>query len=67
MSTQKITDYTTVVCRQDYNEEHINILIKDGWQPFGSPSCLPSDFTHNGRCVQVMVKYSTSMEGSKKN
>ena len=37
----KITEYKIIVEHADVIEKKINELIKQGWQPFGTPFVLP--------------------------
>ena len=58
-----ITDYVLVRGEAQFVEDHVNKLIRDGWQPHGSPS-----MTQHLQCkpdiCQAMVKYK--QEGTEK-
>ena len=48
---KEIIEYKIVSGNNEWVSNRINVLIEDGWQPFGSPY-----FTSANHC-QAMVKY----------
>lgn len=56
MNSLRVTEYTIVPALKPDDEEKINRMLKNRWQPLGGP-CVNS----SGHMFQAMVRYEKSM------